>query len=164
MRGWVTTVAGNALANASLTKPITRSTAERLLRGVIDRAASYNADPDRILAVTRLDVFGSYLDPEKDRLGDLDLGIEIVRRFDSDSWTEMSLAYTAKSGRTFNRYTDRLFWPLHELLRYLKNRSSAIGFTDEDLALLTTCHERIYDIRKDPTTIQPPPEATVQRL
>ena len=47
---WATTVKGNALANASFGKPISRATATRLLGQVIDRARAYNADPARLPA------------------------------------------------------------------------------------------------------------------
>ena len=60
---WATTVKGNALANASFGKPISRATATRLLGQVIERARSYNADPARLLTVTEIVVFGSYLIP-----------------------------------------------------------------------------------------------------
>src|ERR1017187_4695325 len=63
---WATTVKGNALANASFGKPISRATAARLLAQVIERARSYNADPARLLTI--------------DPLGDLDLAVSTVRR------------------------------------------------------------------------------------
>ena len=72
---WATTVKGNALANASFGKPISRATATRLLGQVIERARAYNPDPARLLTVTEIVVFGSYLDPAVDLLGDLDLAV-----------------------------------------------------------------------------------------
>jgi predicted nucleotidyltransferase len=77
---WATTVKGNALANASFGKPISRATATRLLGEVIERARAYNADPARLLTVTEIVVFGSYLDPAVGLLGDLDLAVSTVRR------------------------------------------------------------------------------------
>ena len=68
---WVTTVKGNALANASFGKPISRATATRLLSQVIDRARAYNADPARLLTVAEIVIFGSYLDNAVNPLGDL---------------------------------------------------------------------------------------------
>jgi len=56
---WATTVKGNALANASFGKPISRSTATRLLAGVVERARGYNADPARLLTITEIVVFCS---------------------------------------------------------------------------------------------------------
>src|ERR1035437_8157895 len=67
---WATTVKGNALANASLGQPIRRAPAARLLAQVIERARSYNAAPARLLTITEIVVFGSYLDPATDPLGD----------------------------------------------------------------------------------------------
>ena len=49
---WVTTVQGNALAQASFGKPISRATATRHLAQVIERARSYNADPGHLLSVS----------------------------------------------------------------------------------------------------------------
>lgn len=72
---WVTTVKGNALANASFGKPISRTTAARLLAEVIERARTYNADSARLLTITEIIVFGSYLNPAINALGDLDLRV-----------------------------------------------------------------------------------------
>jgi hypothetical protein len=44
----------------------------------VERVHAYNAAPSRLLAVARMEVFGSYLDPDVDRLGDLDLAVSIV--------------------------------------------------------------------------------------
>jgi len=46
---------------------------------VIEHARAYNADPARLLTVTEILVFGSYLDPAVDPLGDLDLAVSTVR-------------------------------------------------------------------------------------
>ena len=61
-------------------RPITRATAERLLAGVIDRAKRFNADESHLIDITELVVFGSYLDPGVQRLGDLDLGVAFRSR------------------------------------------------------------------------------------
>jgi hypothetical protein len=69
---WATTIKGNALAQASFGKPISRATATRHLAQVIERARGYNADPARLLTIAEIAVFGSYLDPAVDRLGRTD--------------------------------------------------------------------------------------------
>ena len=109
---WATTVKGNALANASFGKPISRATATRLLGQVIERARAYNADPARLLAVTEIVVFGSYLDPAVDPLGDLDLAVSTARRdTDGQRYVDKVLEYARASGRSFSAFHDRLFWP-----------------------------------------------------
>jgi predicted nucleotidyltransferase len=160
---WVTTVKGNALANASFGKPISRATADRLLAEVIERARSYNADPARLLTVTEIVVFGSYLDPAADRLGDLDLAVTAVRRdTDGKRYVDKVLEYARTSGRSFSTFPGRLFWPAREVRMILKNRSSAISITDEDIRKLTDRFEVAYAVGDDPDAIPPPPDAVVE--
>jgi predicted nucleotidyltransferase len=157
---WATTVKGNALANASFGKPISRATATRLLGQVIDRARAYNADPSRLLTVTEIVAFGSYLDPAVDPLGDLDLAVSTVRRDrDGQRYVDKVLEYARASGRSFRAFHDRLFWPARELRMTLKNRSSALSITDEDVRNLTDRFEVVYAVGEDPDAIPPPPDA-----
>jgi predicted nucleotidyltransferase len=157
---WVTTVKGNALANASFGKPVSRATAARLLAEVIERARSYNADPTKLLTITEIVVFGSYLDPATEQLGDLDLAVSTVRRdTDGERYVDRVLEYARTSGRSFSAFHDRLFWPARELRMILKNRSSAISITDEDIRKLTARFEVAYAVGDDPDAIPPPPDA-----
>ena len=157
---WVTTVKGNALANASFGKPVSRATATRLLAEVIDRAHSYNADPARLLTITEIAVFGSYLDPAADPLGDLDLAVSTVRRDTGlERYVDKVLEYARTSGRSFGTFHDRLFWPCRELRMILKNRSSAISITDEDIRELTDRFEVAYAVGNAPDAIPPPPDS-----
>jgi len=155
---WVTTIQGNALANASFGRPISRATATRLLGQVIERARAYNTDPARLLTITEIVVFGSYLDPAVDPLGDLDVAVSTVRRDTSGQrYVDRVLEYAKASGRTFSAFHDRLFWPARELRMILKNRSSAISITDEDIRRLTDRFEVVYVTDSDPEAVPPPP-------
>lgn len=157
---WATTVKGNALANASFGKPISRATATRLLGQVIERARAYNADPARLLTVTEIVVFGSYLDPAVDLLGDLDLAVSTARRdTDGQRHVDKVLEYARASGRSFSAFHDELFWPARELRMILKNRSSAISITDEDIRKLTERIEVVYVVADDPGAIPLPADA-----
>ncbi|MFD7012367.1 hypothetical protein [Rhodococcus jostii] len=141
---WHTSVKGNALAMAKLGKPIRRSTAERLLNDVIGRAHAYNTDATKLLIVEQIRVFGSYLDPEIDRLGDLDVAITLGRRVPDSRFAEFALRFAEQSGRTFPRYVDKLFWPETDLLRILKSGSRSISITEEDISLVTTRFKTVY--------------------
>jgi predicted nucleotidyltransferase len=161
---WVTTIQGNALAQASFGKPISRATADRHLAQVIARTRAYNADPSRLLTISEIAVFGSYLDPKIDCLGDLDLAVIVVRRdTDGNRYVDKVLAYAQESGRSFGVFIEQLLWPLRELRMILKNRSVAISITDEDVRKLTDRYEIVYVVGDDPAAIPPPPDAMVQR-
>jgi hypothetical protein len=157
---WATTIRGNALAQASFGKPISRATANRLLTQVIGRARGYNADPARLLTVAQIAVFGSYLDPAVDPLGDLDLAVSTVRRdADGDKHVDKALAYARASGRRFDAFHEMLFWPARELRMILRNRSAAISITDEDISKITDRFDIVYLADKDPDAIPPMPGA-----
>ena len=145
---WETTIKGNALAQASFGRPITRATAQRHLAGVIDRAQRFNADTSHLVDISELVVFGSYLNPDIQHLGDLDLGVTFRSRIpettSTGERTEILLSYAEASGRRFNHFLDMLAWPDHEALLTLRNRSAVINITLENLRTLTDRWEIVY--------------------
>lgn len=158
-RRWITTVRGNALAQATFRKPISRATAERHLMSTIERAKSYNSDPSKLLTITSIVVFGSFLDIDQQRLGDLDLAVEAVRRVDNGNWSKQARDYARRSGRRFPRFIDELGWPARELITHLKGGSPAISITTEDVAQITDRYRAVYNVTNDIHAIQPPPDA-----
>lgn len=79
---WRPTDAMHTLATARIGKGLPRSKASKLLEELVKRAKEANARPatDDHYYVTRLAVFGSYLDPNKQELGDLDVAWELAER------------------------------------------------------------------------------------
>ena len=125
---WETTTDGNALAMTSFGKAITKKTADRLVAELVTRAREYNADADKPLFIDALRVFGSYLDPDIDPLGDVD--IELSHGWRSTD-PQTLIDYTKASGKHFSDYMDELFWPEKELIQRLRNRSAALNITTE---------------------------------
>jgi len=121
---------------------------ERLLAGVIDRAKRFNADESHLIAITELVVFGSYLDPEVQRLGDLDLGVAFRSRIPNTTapadQREILLSYAKAGGRPINNLLAALSWPDTEALMILRNRSAAINLTVENVRTLTDRWEVVY--------------------
>jgi hypothetical protein len=77
----------------------------------------FNAAPGHLVEIAELVVFGSYLDPTVDRLGDLDLTVkfrELRADLSADECMKKRLAYSRASGRQFNNFNDKLSWPEHE--------------------------------------------------
>jgi len=155
---WETTIQGNALAMASLGKPIKRTTADRLVAGLLDRARDYNADPGKPMFINTLTVFGSYLRPEVDPVGDIDIELTYGSRITNQ---KVLSAYTKASGRSFGTYLDELLWPQAELLLYLKNKSAFINITTEDVSKITSQFETIYSINDDPQAVPAPVDAVL---
>jgi predicted nucleotidyltransferase len=150
---WVNTIAGNALAQASFSRPITRATAEHPLGEVLDRATRWNADPRPLVDVDEIVVFGSYLDPAAHNLGDLDLAVVLTSclppDLDPEKHTAIALRYARSSGRRFSTLVDELCWPETEAIRTLRGRSPAINITTEDLRRLTDRARVVYRRREE---------------
>jgi hypothetical protein len=141
---WNTTLLGSGLAGASFLKPITRAKAAVLLAGVVDRATSYNADPDKPAWIERISLFGSLLDQTATDFGDIDLHVVLEDRAEHDA-AEAALAYARASGRTFPSWIDRLFWAKTEAKQILRNRSGYLSIHSEDLSDVTDRMRVVYD-------------------
>jgi hypothetical protein len=117
------------------------------LTEVIDRARQFNATPGYLVKVAELTVFGSYLDPAKDRLGDLDLAVklrDLLAGATCDEFAQRRLAYASARGRQFNTFISRLDWPEHEALLALRKRSPTINITTQDVSTLTNRWEIVF--------------------
>jgi predicted nucleotidyltransferase len=74
---WTTTQLAQSFGSATAAKPITRRTAETALARLRERIEHVNHDSHFLAKVTRVVVFGSYLRGDADRLGDVDVAVEL---------------------------------------------------------------------------------------
>lgn len=130
---------GQQLVRSSAAGTIKRKTAEAALSGLLKIVEQYNSDPDKILTVETVVVFGSFL-IDKEELGDLDVAVKHRDRDPNADRGEIWDAYTNRSGRTFSNIVDRLFWPSTELHQILKQRKRTISIQDWD-AFLRLAHK-----------------------
>jgi hypothetical protein len=150
--GWVATLQGGALGNAKFIKPITRAKAEAIVAEAIERAKAVNADPKRYLyRVKRLRVFGSYLDPSVDLLGDVDMAIETERnerldKADTGSFSTLCQRHSRRYGpQSLNTFAATLLWPEREVVQVVKGRVRSLSLTTEDPTKFTDRVETIYE-------------------
>ncbi|WP_426765023.1 hypothetical protein ACP3TD_01525 [Pseudarthrobacter sp. 1G09] len=105
---------------------------------------------------------GSYLNPETDPLGDVDIELTYGRKITDPKAVS---AYARASGRSFNTYLDQLMWPQTELVQHLKKRSAFSNITLEDITRFTDRSETIYsidiDIDTDTKAVPPPADRTL---
>ena len=128
---WRCTEKGLALASARGTRPVGRGVAQAQLERFLKRVALANAHPDFVYRVRRVYLFGSYLTTDKERVGDLDLAVELEPT-DTDHdqhWKRHDERVSAalRAGRHFSNYVEQIFWPKEEVMRFLRQRSRVIG-------------------------------------
>ena len=121
---------GHAFANATAAKPIYRGTAERVLREFMDRVNAVNASKEYAFKVRSAVLFGSMLSCA-DRLGDVDVAIDLQRRI-SDSakfrqQCDRRRHLAEEQGREFSTAIDWATWPEKEVVLQLKARSRSLS-------------------------------------
>ena len=103
----------SACGGATAAKTLRRETAERLLSELLDRIIALNSDPRFLARVQKAVVFGSYIG-EPDRIGDLDIAVQLVRREpDFEKHTQANNRRVAEEfarGRHFSDILDQAFW------------------------------------------------------
>ncbi len=138
---------GHAFANATAAKPISRGTAERVLREFIDRANAVNASKEYAFKIESAVLFGSMLSCA-DRLGDVDVAIDLQRRI-SDSakfrqQCDRRRHLAEEQGRAFSSAIDWATWPTKEVVLQLKARSRSLSLHRfEQLMEMEHLHYRI---------------------
>ena len=91
-------MAGNALANATAARPISRRDACRRVEEFLARARSVNSDDSWLYRVGKVVIFGSYLN-DQDRIGDIDLAIRLERRVRvAEDWAENEVKRYLRGG------------------------------------------------------------------
>jgi hypothetical protein len=120
---------GHAFANATAAKPISRGTAERIVREFVDRVNAVNASKEYAFIVKSAVLFGSMLSCV-DRLGDVDVAIDLRPRI-SDSarfgqQCDLRRHLAEERGRAFPTVIEWATWPQKEVVLQLKARSRSL--------------------------------------
>lgn len=126
---WEMTEQGTAFQLARLTQPFRRETAARALAGLIARARSLEGeDHPYVFRVQEIRVFGSFLREDVDRVGDLDVGLDLAKRYADPARQDAETrkrwhASTAPARNIADLYAR----PMMEVLRFLKAKSPVIS-------------------------------------
>lgn len=150
---WLATSKGRRLSLATGARPLKRATAERVLRGLLDRVAVMNESDRYAFVVTEVYVFGSYL-TDAERLGDVDVAIALAARYTNEQrqneCERESIRRARENGRLFRTQMDELRWPAKEALLFLKSRSRALSLhCSSDGVLQKTASKVIYTMPSD---------------
>jgi hypothetical protein len=135
---------GCALAQATAAKPLERSTAERLVWGVVERARLINADDDWAYRVVMLVVFGSVV-AGAERPNDVDVACRLKPRWQGAAQDKAEELRRAARDRRFRNTWECAAWPKLEVLRFLKSRSRGLSVQElDDWILKQEKHSIIY--------------------
>jgi hypothetical protein len=139
---------GAQFAAAMATKPVSRSTADRHIAELMERIRAVNANPEYLLWVSRLIVFGSFL-TDRERINDVDVSVVLTRKEQgSDGWVKAVLRRAGQAeaaGRRFSTFTQRLNWSEMEVMLFLRKRSRVLQFALPEVVERLGCPTRVYE-------------------
>ena len=124
---------GVALANARFGKPLSRRLADQRLREVIERAGELNQDTTLPKVVTRLAVFGEYVDESESDIERLDIMVWTDDRLGIPPLDQHRAAYSfaeAKGLRWPSGIGEALMLARSYIFRQLKARRTDIRLTE----------------------------------
>lgn len=127
------TESGSRFANAMASKPIKRTTADKAVAALIERAKEINKSSKYLCRVKRMTVFGSYLS-DKAILNDVDVEVIIDSKFTWETEQhryDTRMEHAEKSGRVFSSFGSRINWIKDEVYLRLKNKSRTIQLTSQ---------------------------------
>jgi hypothetical protein len=97
---------------------------------LLARVEQYNSNPNKLLTVEVVVVFGSFLSAN-DKLCDLDISVKHRHRNANDrDPAATALAYAERSGRHFSNTVEWISWPETELRQFLKAQKRTIAIQD----------------------------------
>lgn len=118
---------GRRLMRASAAEPVKRSSANAVVIALIQRLAEINQDSSYLCRIEKAAVFGSFL-TGADRLGDVDVAVEIVPKIPlTGAWVEKFLEHARSSNRRFDSFETALDWPRREVLLALKAKKRTLS-------------------------------------
>ena len=137
---------GRSFGLANANSPISRQKAIQLLDDLIKRAETINSNNELVYFVESISVFGSFLS-EKESLGDLDVGIKLAKKYESDEFLKFNqhrIKIAKAKGRKFKSFVDELIWPYREVILMLKNRQRSLSLHNiEDDAVFNVTESKI---------------------
>lgn len=118
---------GRRLGCASGAPPLSRPKAEAMLEDLKKRIEHVNSDAAFTWYVRRIVVFGSFLDPSRQQLGDLDVAVEILRKPGLTGEDDKALTLRdERNGKKF-KGEERYYWPGRKVEAFLKNGQQGLS-------------------------------------
>lgn len=120
------TLKGNALSIARCMAPINREKADRIMQEFLKRVEEVNRDDFYPYRVSKLVLFGSYLNPEQMDLGDIDIAFELEPKIkDYDElmrYNDQLVDKARKEGKSFSSLIDILGYSEKLVILKLRNK------------------------------------------
>ena len=125
------TIKGQALCVARYTNPLNKEKADKLFQEFMERVEEINSNEFYLYRVSKIVLFGSYIDPEKTDYSDIDIAFELSRKAKShEEFMEMDeqrIKEAELAGKSFPSFFDQIGYTERVVLLKMKNKCRYIS-------------------------------------
>jgi predicted nucleotidyltransferase len=145
-----TTLKGEALRIARCEPPIKRDKADKIVKDFMQRVEEINNNDYYLYRVSKVLLFGSYINKDAVDFGDIDIAFELERKIkDAGEYEKLNEEFIEKAkdkGKYFSSFIDELFYSETVVLMKLINRNRYISLHRDDEILKVTVTKQIYPV------------------
>lgn len=111
-----------------------REKAKETLENVIQKIKIVNESPEYIYYISKAIVFGSYINTDKEYIGDLDIGLYFELKDKSKSEEYQNCQRCAKAGKSNLPFILKLIYGKEEIAKFIKDKKRIIDLHDVERA------------------------------
>lgn len=110
-------------------KTYSRETAKKVLENVVQRIKEVNANDEFIYKITKAVLFGSYINSNKEKVGDLDIAIYVKLKNNLKPEFDQNFE-RARTSLNYVPFILRFIYGKEEVFKYIKNKKRVLQLHD----------------------------------
>lgn len=140
------TLLGRTLALAKAVSTISREMVESIVNDFMARVGTVNASDEFLYKISKVVIFGSYLDVDAVEYDQLDMAVELTPLYPEGTQNEKEAGFidsAIKEGKNFDDMIAEMFYPQTCVRSFLKNRCPYISMhaMDDPVVAMANCKQ-----------------------
>ena len=107
-----------------------RKTAQNALNNVLKRIKEANKNEDFIYKITKAVLFGSYINSDKEKIGDLDIAIYVELKDKTKAETDQNYERYKSSSAHHIPFIMQFYYGKEEIFKYIKDKKKILQLHD----------------------------------
>lgn len=130
------------LENVTRKKLFKRKSADKVLQNILDKINKVNENKDFIYFIKKAIVFGSYINSDNDRIGDLDIALYLELKDKTIPEENQNCDRFKKAGKGYQPFIIQMLYGKEEIFKFVKDNKRIVELHDGVRAELES---RYYD-------------------
>lgn len=118
------------LENVERKRLFKRETADKVLKNVLDKIKEVNKDKDFIYYIKKAIIFGSYINSNNEKIGDLDIALYLELKDKTISEEKQNCDRCKKAGKGYQPFIMQLLYGKEEIFKFIKDNKKILELHD----------------------------------